>query len=60
MDHDDELPASWEASLDRSRAQVERGESVPLEPFMARLRTTIGRMKAGLASEKADEAKPQA
>lgn len=46
MDHPEQLPADWLASLARSEAEAERGESVPLEPFMARLKASIGRMKS--------------
>jgi hypothetical protein len=39
-------PAGWLESLARSRAQIEAGEIVPMEPFIARLRASIARMEA--------------
>lgn len=46
MDEHQQLPAEWLESLARSEAQAERGEIVPLDPFMERLRASIDRMKA--------------
>jgi hypothetical protein len=39
-------PAGWLESLMRSKAQIEAGEIVPMEPFIARLRASISRMEA--------------
>jgi hypothetical protein len=43
-------------SFMRSKAQIEAGQTVPLEPFMVRLRASIARMEA----KRAVQAKPQA
>jgi hypothetical protein len=43
---DDQPPLTWTDSLTRGKAQLEAGETVPLEPFMERLRSSIARMKA--------------
>jgi len=40
------VPAALLESLERSKAQVEAGLSVPLEPALGRLRASIARMKA--------------
>ncbi|MCB8874136.1 hypothetical protein [Acidisoma silvae] len=45
MDDREQIPPDWLASLVRSKAQAERGESMPLEPFMSRLKASIDRMK---------------
>ncbi len=42
-------------SLLRSKAQVEAGETLPMEPVMARLRASLARMEA----KRAAKAKPQ-
>jgi hypothetical protein len=39
-------PAGWLESLARSEAQISRGEILPLEPTLDRLRATISRMEA--------------
>lgn len=39
-------PSGWVESLERSEAQLARGETVPLEPVLDRLRATIARMEA--------------
>jgi hypothetical protein len=39
------VPAGWIDSLERSKAQIEAGETVPLEPFLDELRDSIARMK---------------
>ncbi len=39
-------PAGWLEALERSEAQLARGETVPLEPVLERLRATIARMDA--------------
>lgn len=53
MTKDADIPAAWQDSLARSIAQAERGESVPLEPVLERLRVSIERMKRRLATEEA-------
>jgi hypothetical protein len=45
------VPAALVESLERSKAQVEAGLSVPLEPALDRLRASIARMK-GKRAEK--------
>ncbi len=39
------VPAGWIDSLERSKAEIEAGEAVPLEPFLDELRDSIARMK---------------
>jgi hypothetical protein len=57
MDDPEQLPADWLASLARSKAQAERGESVPLEAFMIRLKASIDRMKSDGAEKATRRAK---
>ena len=47
-------PAGWAEALERSGAQLARGETLPLEPTLDRLRATIARMetKRAAASKK--------
>jgi len=45
-------PAGWAESLDRSEAQLARGETLPIEPTLDRLRATIARMETKRASKK--------
>lgn len=40
------VPESIAASLARSEAQIADGQTVPLEPVLDRLRSSIARMKA--------------
>jgi len=40
------FPESIAASLARSEAQIEAGQTVPLEPVLDRLRSSIDRMRA--------------
>ena len=40
------LPGWMLDSLERSEAQIEAGEVVPLEPVLGRLRASIARMQA--------------
>ena len=35
----------WAESLARSRAQIEAGETVPIEPVLERLRASLARME---------------
>jgi hypothetical protein len=39
-------PAGWLESLERSKAQIAAGESVPLVPILDRLRTSAERLEA--------------
>jgi hypothetical protein len=42
-------PPDWMLkSLERSEAQIEAGDIVPLDPVLDRLRASIARMQAGL------------
>jgi hypothetical protein len=52
---EDNIPASWLASLAQSKAEVEAGQIVPLEPVLDRLRASIARMKARRQEAKADD-----
>jgi hypothetical protein len=43
----DKAPPGWMLeSLERSEAQIEAGQIVPLEPVLDRLRASISRMQA--------------
>jgi hypothetical protein len=44
-------PAELMEALERSKAQAEAGQRVPLEPALNRLRSSIARMKAKSAGE---------
>ena len=49
----DKTPPDWiTESLDRSEAQIEAGQTVPLEPVLDRLRASIARMTAVLQGGK--------
>jgi hypothetical protein len=41
---EDRTPAGWLASLAQSKAEVEAGQIVPLEPILEELRASIARM----------------
>jgi hypothetical protein len=44
----EKTPPGWIAeALERSEAQIESGQTVPLEPVLDRLRASITRMKGG-------------
>ena len=43
---DKPVPESMAASLARSEAQIAAGQTVPLEPVVDRLRSSIARMQA--------------
>jgi hypothetical protein len=43
---EDGILAGWLASLAQSKAEVEAGDIVPLEPILDELRASIARMKA--------------
>ncbi len=43
---DDRTQAGWHESLERSKAQIDAGQTVPLAPFLERLRVSIARMKS--------------
>jgi hypothetical protein len=43
---EDNIPAGWLASLAQTKAEVEAGKTVPLEPVLDRVRASIARMKA--------------
>jgi len=44
----EKTPPGWiTEALERSEAQIESGQSVPLEPVLDRLRASIARMKGG-------------
>ncbi len=45
-------PSGWLESLERSKAEIEDGQTVPLEPFLDELRASIERMKMPGAIEK--------
>ena len=43
---EDHTPQDWVDSLARGKAEIEAGKTVPLAPFLDRLRASIARMKA--------------
>jgi hypothetical protein len=43
---EDNTPPDWVDSLARGKTEIEAGKTVPLEPFLDRLRASIARMKA--------------
>ncbi len=47
---DKDAPAWLVQSLERSKAQIAAGETVPLEPALDRLRASIARMEAKRAA----------
>ncbi len=54
MDHLMDLidaPQAWITVLEESKAALERGEVVPLEPVLARMRASIARMEDRSAEE---------
>jgi hypothetical protein len=54
MDHSTDpidAPEAWVAALLESKAAFDRGESVPLEPVLARMRASIARMEDRSAEE---------
>jgi len=48
---DKPVPESIAASLARSETQIAAGQTVPLEPVLDRLRTSISRMQADKKQE---------
>ncbi|MGD0107299.1 MAG: hypothetical protein ABSC06_25155 [Rhodopila sp.] len=49
----DKIPPGWVTeSLERSEAQIESGQTVPIDPLLDRLRASIARMKAARPQEK--------
>lgn len=43
---EDHIPAGWLASLAQSKAEIEAGQTEPLEPILDELRASIARMGA--------------
>ena len=43
---EDHIPAGWLASLAQSKAEIEAGQTIPLEPILDELRASIARMRA--------------
>ena len=48
---------SLTAALERSEAQLAAGQTVPIEPILARLRASVGRMEARQAKQSAQARK---
>jgi hypothetical protein len=42
---EDNSPRGWLDSFARAKAEIEAGKTVPLEPFLVRLRASIARMR---------------
>jgi hypothetical protein len=51
--------ADWVAALDRSDAQLAAGETVPLAPFMQRLRQSIEHLEAKQQTSRRRSAAPR-
>jgi hypothetical protein len=47
----DDMPKGWLESLARSKAQIEAGQTVQMEPVLGRLRSSIARMEARRAEK---------
>ena len=52
-------PATWRESLERSKAQIAAGKTVPLLPTLDRLRASAERLEAEMDAS-SDEAEPNA
>ncbi len=46
-----QVPGGWLEALERSEAQLARGETVPLEPMLDLMRASIARMEAKRAAD---------
>ena len=46
------VPADWTESLDRSMAQIAKGQTVPVELVLQRLRKSLAHMEANHASQR--------
>ena len=54
VDNHQTAPAGWVESLDRSKAQIEAGQTVPVEPALQRLRDSLARMDAKRSKQASD------
>jgi len=54
--HTPPAPATWLEALERSKAQIAAGQTVPLAPVLQRLRASVDRME----SKRAKAAAPKA
>ena len=55
--HTNRAPAKWRDSLERSKAQIAAGQTVPLLPVLDQLRATAERLEAEMGVTP-DEVKP--
>jgi hypothetical protein len=46
VEHTNSAPAEWVDALDRSKAQIDAGETVPSEPVLQRMRDSLARLEA--------------
>lgn len=46
IEHQGNPPPDWIDALDRSKAQVDAGQTVPAEPVLQRLRAGLARLEA--------------
>jgi len=46
VDHNNSAPADWVDALERSKAQIDAGETVPSEPVLQRMRDRLARLEA--------------
>ena len=52
-------PTDWLADLEISEAQLEAGQTVPIEPVLQRLRDSIARLEAKPADKAPKETSPK-
>ena len=46
VEHNTAAPAEWVDALERSKAQIDAGETVPPEPVLQRMRDRLARLEA--------------
>ena len=46
VEHNNSAPAEWVDALERSKAQIDSGETVPSEPVLQRMRDRLARLEA--------------
>jgi hypothetical protein len=46
VEHNNSAPAEWVDALERSKAHIDAGETVPSEPVLQRMRDRLARLEA--------------
>ena len=46
VEHNNAAPTEWIDALERSKAQIDAGETVPSEPVLQRMRDRLARLEA--------------